>query len=109
MTLQDFSLPFNVQVMIPVGSYGFFNFASISVDRCYLYIITNYGMSQRDLGIRSVPRAVLRLVVDLLIILMYGQVRKSQNWEVLVLLDKLELVKSMPCTIEVISPPCRYQ
>ena len=47
--------------------------------------------------------AVLRLVVILLIILPCGQVRTSQNWKVLVLLDKLKLVKSMPCTMEAIS------
>ena len=38
-TLQPCSFPFNVQVMILVGSSGFFNLASMSVDGCYLYII----------------------------------------------------------------------
>ena len=55
-TLWPFSLPFNVQVLIPVGSYGFVNLTSPSVDGCYLYIIIHYGMLQRDWGIRSVPR-----------------------------------------------------
>ena len=46
MTLQPCSLLFNVQDMIIVGSSGFFNHASTSVDGCYLYIIIHYGMSQ---------------------------------------------------------------
>ena len=54
MTLQPFSFPFNVQIMILAGSYGFFNLASTSVDGCYLYIIIHYGMSQRDWVIRLV-------------------------------------------------------
>ena len=41
--------------MIPMGSSGFFNLVSTSVDGCYLYIIIDYGMSQRDLGIMSGP------------------------------------------------------
>ena len=56
MTLQPFSLLFNAQVMIPVGSYWFLNLASASVDGYYLYIITHYGMLQRDMGIRPEPR-----------------------------------------------------
>ena len=31
MTLELFSLPFNVHVMIPVGSYWFLNLASMSL------------------------------------------------------------------------------
>ena len=54
MTIWPFNLPFNAQVMIPVGSYGFFNPAFISVDGCYLYVIVHYGMSQRDWRINSV-------------------------------------------------------
>ena len=50
-----FSLPFNVQAMIPVRSYGFFNLASTSADGCYLYIIIHYGMSWRDWRTRLVP------------------------------------------------------
>ena len=56
VTLWPCSLLFNVQVMILVGSSGFFTCASTSVDGCYLYIIIHYGMSQRDWGIRLVPR-----------------------------------------------------
>ena len=37
--------------------YGVFSLASASVDGCYLYIIIHYGRSQRDWGIRLVPRA----------------------------------------------------
>ena len=48
MTLQPFSLLFNVQVMILVWSFGLFSPVSMSVDGCYLYIIIHYGMSQRD-------------------------------------------------------------
>ena len=57
MTLWPFSLSLNAQVMIPTGSYGLFTLASVSVDGYYLYIIIHYGMSQRDWGIRSTPRA----------------------------------------------------
>ena len=57
MTLQSFSLPFHAQVMIPVGFYGLFSLVSTPVEGCYLYIIIHYGMSQRDWGIRTVPRA----------------------------------------------------
>ena len=42
--------------MILAGSSGFFNHSSASVDGCYLYIIIHYGMSQRDWGIRLMPR-----------------------------------------------------
>ena len=56
MTLQPFGLLFNAQVIIPVGYYWFLNLASASVDGCYLYIIIQYGMSQRDWAIRPVPR-----------------------------------------------------
>ena len=56
ITLWPGSILFNVQVMILVGYSGFINLASTSVDGCYLYIIIHYGMSQRDWGIRSVPR-----------------------------------------------------
>ena len=45
MTLWLCSLPFYVQVMICVGSYGFFNHASASVDGCYLYINIHNSMS----------------------------------------------------------------
>ena len=45
MTLLPFSLLFNVQVMVPVGSYWFLNLASMSVDECYPYfIIIHYDM-----------------------------------------------------------------
>ena len=56
VTLWTCSFLFNVQVMILVGSYGFFDHASTSVDGWYLYIIIHYGMLQRDCGIRLVPR-----------------------------------------------------
>ena len=46
VTPRPCSLLFNVKVMILVGSSGFFNHASTSVDWCYLYIIIHYGMSQ---------------------------------------------------------------
>ena len=52
MTLWPYSLPFNVQVMIPVRSYWFLNLAFTSVDGYYLCIIIHYGMLQRDWGIR---------------------------------------------------------
>ena len=55
-TLQPFSLPFNVQVMISVGFYMILNLASMSVDGCYLYTTIHYGMLWRDWGIRSVPK-----------------------------------------------------
>ena len=42
--------------MTLLGSSGFFNLASASVDGCYLYIIIHYGMLQRDWRIRSMPR-----------------------------------------------------
>ena len=45
-----------MQVMILMGSSRFYNLASVSADGGYLYIIIHYGMSQRDWGIRSVPR-----------------------------------------------------
>ena len=44
MTLWPFSLLLNVQVVILVGSSGFFNFAFMSVDGCCLYIIIHFGM-----------------------------------------------------------------
>ena len=56
MTIQPFKLLFNTQVMILVGSSGFFNLASASVDGCYLDIIIHYDILQRDWGIRSAPR-----------------------------------------------------
>ena len=40
ITLLPCSLPFNAQVMILVGSSGFFNNASTSADGCYLYMYT---------------------------------------------------------------------
>ena len=51
MTLWPCSLSINEQVMILVGSSGFFNCAATSVDGCYLYIIIQYGMLQRGWGI----------------------------------------------------------
>ena len=48
MTLWPHSLPFQAQVMILVGSYWFFNCASISVDGWYLYIIIHNNMSWWD-------------------------------------------------------------
>ena len=57
MTPWPLSIMFNAQVMIPVGSYGLLSLAFAPVDGCYLYIIIHYGMSQRNWGIRSVPRA----------------------------------------------------
>ena len=56
VTLQACGLPFNAQVMIPVGSSGFFNHASMYVDGCYLCIIIHYDMSWRDWGIRLALR-----------------------------------------------------
>ena len=56
MILWPFSLPFNVQVMTPVGFYWFFNFASVSIVGCYLYIIIHYDMSLRDCRKGLVPK-----------------------------------------------------
>ena len=57
MTLWPFILPFNVQVMIPVGLSWFLNLASTSVDGCYLYIIIHYGISKRDWGNKESGRS----------------------------------------------------
>ena len=55
MTLWPHSLPFHVQVMILMDSYGFFNQASTSVVGCYLYIIIHNSMSWWDWGIGLAP------------------------------------------------------
>ena len=56
MNLWPCSLSFNAQVMILVGSSGFINHASASVDGRYLYVIIHYGILQRNRGIRSALR-----------------------------------------------------
>ena len=56
MTLCPCCLSFNVQDIILVGSSGFFNHASTSVNGCCLYTIIHYGISWWGWWIGSVHR-----------------------------------------------------
>ena len=56
MTLGPFQPPTQCAGYDSCGIILVFNLASASVHGCYLYIIIHYSMSQRDWGMRSVPR-----------------------------------------------------